>query len=70
MTLPKDTEIKKVVREGYAAVARGARSCCGSTCSCGGDDLAQTPRITDKPVGNIWSNPVKKLQSFFLCLKS
>jgi len=38
----KDTEIKKVVREGYAAVARGTRSCCGSTCSCSGGDLAQT----------------------------
>lgn len=38
----KDTEIKKVVREDYAAVARGARSCCGSTCSCNEGELVQT----------------------------
>lgn len=38
----KGTEIKKVVREDYAAVARGARSCCGSTCSCNEGELVQT----------------------------
>jgi SAM-dependent methyltransferase len=37
-----DDEIRKVVREGYAGVARQASSCCGSaptasTCSCGTD---------------------------------
>ena len=39
----KDSEIKKAVREGYAEIARGKRTCCQSTRTCGcGTDLAQT----------------------------
>ncbi len=38
----KDTEIKKVVREDYAAVARGTRSCCGSACCSNEGELVQT----------------------------
>jgi len=38
----KETEIKKVVREGYAEIARGEGSCCtpASSC-CGSTDMAQ-----------------------------
>ncbi len=39
----KEAEIKKLVREGYAAIARKESSCCAPTSSCcGGADLAQT----------------------------
>ncbi|MFC1931243.1 arsenite methyltransferase [Chloroflexota bacterium] len=38
----KETEIKKVVREGYAEIARQKGSCCASSSCCGGSNLAQT----------------------------
>ena len=38
----KDTEIKKVVREGYAGIAKQKGSCCASSSCCGGSNLAQT----------------------------
>ncbi len=39
----KETEVKKAVREGYAAIARGKRSCCGPVSSCCSEaGLAQT----------------------------
>ncbi len=38
----KEEEIKKVVREGYAKIAKQDSSCCGPMSSCcGGTDLAQ-----------------------------
>jgi len=39
----KEAEIRKVVREGYAEIAKGKGSCCAPTSSCcGGTDQAQT----------------------------
>ena len=38
----KDTEIKKVVRKGYAEIAKQKESCCASSSCCGGSNLAQT----------------------------
>jgi len=37
----RQEEIKKVVREGYAKIARQESSCCGPVSTCGSTDLAQ-----------------------------
>ena len=38
----KETEVKKVVREGYAWIAKQGDSCCSSSQSCcGSTDLAE-----------------------------
>ncbi len=38
----KDEDIKKVVREGYAKIARQESSCCGPVSTCGSADLQET----------------------------
>jgi len=44
----KDEKIKKIVREGYAKVARNERSCCGAPTSCGSNTASMSVDISKR----------------------